>query len=1109
MEKKLTIFQKLGKLMMGDQGIGNTTNINTYNVQSDVLFTASSQDEYQTKALQAKQQHLLARQWKKASYDINNKSIAGLNNIKMMYRDADLMDAFPEIGTALDIVSEESCYIPNSGMMVNITSKSDRIKSILQDLFVNRLSINTILPMICRATCKYGNQFMLLNIDMNNGITGWKQLPVYEMERYENGMNNPYANAYTNLNNIDVDKEDATKFVWVGQNQYIPYRNWQIAHFRLLYDNIFLPYGCSMLNKARRHFRMLSMMEDMMLIYRLERSVERRVFKINVGAIDDADVPNYVQQVADNFKRTPIIDPMTGQLDLKKNILPVWRKTPIPLLDGRTITIEDLAKEYENGKTNYVYSIQDKTLQIVPGKVVWCGKNYTSKQMIKVTLDDDTYMVMAPEHEIVMRDGTKKRADKVSEGESVMPFYVECHKDSLKRMERYEKIYNPHSGKYEFTHRLIASELPKNNSNHNTVHHIDYNKYNNSPTNLMWCDFNEHHKMHSQVAKNNWANQEKRKSTIAKLSLSKLKYYQENPMSQIVKDKISQTLKNTFSDPKYNELFKRCGEYLTNYNRSNEGRKKITENNIKRDSYKALQPYNHSQLHKEHNEIRRKCKIDFWKNGDVESAKQKMRVCFDDFMWNKIREAILSKIIYNRITLLEYINTFLMEHLLEINTNKRLHKLQRISRQVLESRIREIGFNTISEYIDSIRKNHKIKHIEYINGDDVYCMTVIGPNNEDDRHNFALKTFINDDEYSMSGCFVSNCNTEDFFIPVRDSSEGSPIETLPAAQNLTAMDDIKFIEHKVLTALRIPKSFLNFEQEKGDGKNLSLLDVRFTRTVNRIQQSLLMELNKIAIIHLYLLGFTDDLTNFSLTMNNPSSQAEMLELDNMAKKVTTAKDAMTDGGSGIPLMSATRAWKQIMKWSDKEIEENLEELRLERALAAELERTTQIIKKTGLFDAVDNLYGEPGAEYSDGGEQGGGQSEDGAGGGGLGGGLDFGGDMGGEMDMGEEGEMDMDMAAAEGAEAPPSDNSNEPIGEAILRKTSKKIEERKKIIKKNLMERSKHYQDVLMKRLAERKKDTIRETLEKTELYSKTFLINEELNNISESLNTLVTSHNE
>ena len=664
MEKKLTIFQRLGRLMLGDK---NISNINTYQVQPDVLFKTSSPEEYKKKSLELKQQHLLAKQWKKANYDINNKSIAGLNNIKMMYRDADLMDAFPEIGTALDIVSEEVCFIPTHGFMVNVTSKSERIKSILQDLFINRLSINTLLPMIARATCKYGNQFMLLNIDKNNGIIGWKQLPVYEMERYENGLDSKFSNSYANLNNIDIDKEDSTKFIWMGQNEYIPYRNWQVAHFRLLYDNIFLPYGCSMLNKARRHFRMLSMMEDMMLIYRLERSVERRVFKINVGTIDDADVPTYVQQIADNFKRTPIVDPMTGQLDLRKNIL--------------------------------------------------------SQQ-------------------------------------------------------------------------------------------------------------------------------------------------------------------------------------------------------------------------------------------------------------------------------------------------------------------------------------------------------------------------------------------EDFFIPVREDGASSPIETLPAAQNLSAMDDIKFIQNKLLTALRIPKSFLNFEQEKGDGKNLSLLDIRFARTVNRIQQALLMELNKIAIIHLYLLGFTDDLTNFSLSMNNPSSQIEMLELENMAKKITTAKDAMTDGGNGIPLMSATRAWKQIMKWSDKEIEENLEELRLERALAAELERTSQIIKKTGIFDAVDNIYGEPGATYSDGEQNGeeGDMDMGGSPGGTSSGALDFGGDIGGEegMDMGSEGEMSMEAAASEGGES---------LGEAVMRKVSKKVEMKKNILRENLMLRSQYYQNLLLKRL-NKKNENVSESFQNTELYNKTFFINEELNNISSELNVFTSTLN-
>lgn len=677
MAKKPTIFQRINSMFSGNGAIANNYNVQRAN-PDDIIVKTKDKDEYDTAALQARQQHLLARQWKRAQYDITNRSLASLNEIKLMYREADLMDLFPEIGTALDIVTEECNYIGDSGCVINITSGSERVKAILQDLFVNRLSINVMLPMICRCMCKYGNDFLLLNIDDKNGVTGWKELPVYEIERYENGMENPYASAYTQLSNVNPYMQNSTKFVWVGTNEYIPYQDWQIAHFRLLYNSIFLPYGCSFLQKARRHFRLLSMMEDSMLVYRLERSVERRVFKINVGAIDEQDVPAYVQQIANEFKRTPIIDPMTGQIDLRKNIL---------------------------------------------------------------------------------------------------------------------------------------------------------------------------------------------------------------------------------------------------------------------------------------------------------------------------------------------------------------------------------------------------------------------------------------------------ANTEDFFIPVRSADDPNPIETLPAAQNLNAIDDIKFIQNKVFTALRVPKSFLNFEEAQGDGKNLSLMDVRFSKTVNRIQQALIMELNKVAIVHLILLGLTDELTNFAITMNNSSSQAEMLEIENLAKKITTAKDAITDGGNGIPLMSVTRAWKTILKWSDKEIADNLEELRLENALAGELKKTFQIIKRTGIFDPVDNVYGEAGAEYSDtpeegaddGGVMGGGGGSAGAA---IGGGdVDFGEeDMGGEeMDNGQEGEMNIENAANEdngGIEGGQPEQANENLGSRYMKKLLTETLRKQKKISLDLQRREKHYAELLKKKINEERIEKEKKgNVERIPLLNKNFLINEELDTLQKQLN--------
>ena len=845
-----TIFQRLGGVIKGHSGSSSVIdNFSSNTEPNKILFQTSDKEEYEKKLRTMSQDKFLSMQWIKAGYDNTEKTIQTKNQMHLLYYDCDLMDAWPEINAALDIMSEEACVVGSNGKMVNVTSSSERIRSILEDLFVNRLNINVMLPMITRSMCKYGNEFMLLNCNSENGVLGWRELPVSQIERLENGMVNPNVSVVSN--NMFNGNPDDTHFVWVGKNENLPYKNWQVSHFRLLSNSFFLPYGMSVLHGARRAWKMLSIMEDMMLVYRLERSIERRIFKIFVGNLDPQDVPAYVQQIANNFKRTPIIDPLTGQIDLRKNFMPVWRKTPIPLLDGRTITIEDLAKEYENGKINYVYSIQDKTKKIVPGKVVWCGKNYTAKKMIKITLDDGTYMSMAPEHEVIMRDGSKKRADELLSGESIMPFYRKVNENV------YELVYNPSSDKYESSFDLFSE------------------KSNN-------------------------------------------------------------------------------------------------------------------------------------------------------------------------------------ENLIELEKNKKCEVLK----------------------------------IEWIDGDDVYCMSVVGINGEDDRHNFALRTFYNDDTWCENGCFVSNSVDSDYFIPIRTENAPTPIESLPAAQNMTSMDDINYMENKVLAALRIPKSFLNFQEAQGKGQNLSIMDIRFSRKINKIQQAILMELNKIAIIHLYLLGFTDDLTNFSLSMNNPSTQIEAMELENLQKKLQIAQTALSDPGNGIPILSMHRTLREIMKMSDKEIADNINEIRLEKALAAELEKTSQIIKRTGIFDPVDNIYGEAGAEYT---EEGGGNEEGGDGFGGNGGPGGFGGaDFGSDLDTLDEpggdemGDIGGEMDSIDMNNAPSADEGSIPTMESIFMNNKPLITEYLERIKKT-----------------GNKKENIVE-LEKADIYDKNFFINEEMNYLISELNSIV-----
>ena len=661
--KNKTVFQRLGDVLT--RNTGNQEALERMNMfgttdPDTVLYQTTDKAAYDKKLKTLAQEKLMAMQWVKAGVDNTEKSLQAKSQMHLLYYDCDLMDAWPEINAALDIMAEEACVIGPNGNVLNISSKSERIRSILEDLFINRLKVNTELQMIARGTCKYGNEYMLLNLASKQGVLGWRELPTYQIERLENGAVSPNVPATL----YQGSDPDSTKFVWIGKNEATPYPLWQVAHFRLLSNSFYLPYGMSVLHGARRAWKMLSMMEDMMLVYRLERSVERRIFKVFVGNIDPADVPAYVQQIANNFKRTPMVDPITGQIDLRRN------------------------------------------------------------------------------------------------------------------------------------------------------------------------------------------------------------------------------------------------------------------------------------------------------------------------------------------------------------------------------------------FIDQ---------------------------------------------------------SSDFFIPVRTENAPTPIESLPAAQNITSMEDIQYMENKLLAALRIPKAFLNFQEAQGKGQNLSIMDIRFCRRINKIQQALLMELNKIATTHLYLLGFTDELTNFTLTMNNPSSQIEAMELENLQKRIQIAQTALQDTGNGMPIYSVHRTLREIMKMSDKEIADNINEIRLEKALSAELEKTSQIIKRTGIFDPVDNIYGETGAEYSEvdpNAEGGAGGPLGGGGGSPVGGGADFGSDIdalgepGGDMEgdiAGEADTVDMNQAPAADAGAPTMESNNpkgklmtetNPLFKAYMNHLKEKVESKNNI-------------------------------LTRADIYDKNFFINEEMNSLINELETFASSEDE
>jgi len=319
-EPKMTIFQRLTALFGAE---GPTVNRRTYTVDKKQILRTTSQADYDRTKLELQQGQYLANQWQKIESQLYSQAVYYEPTRLASYYDYESMEFTPELSAALDIVAEESCTISERGYMLNIYSESKRIKSILGDLFNNVLDIETNLPMWTRNTCKYGDNFVYLKIDPTKGIVGASQLPNIEIERMERGMK-----LYQHQTN---EEEREVKFLW--KNKTMEFNTWEIAHFRLLADDRRLPYGTSMLEKARRIWKQLLLAEDAMLIYRTSRAPERRVFKVYVGNMDDKDVEAYVQRVANKFKRDPIVDKDTGNVDLRYNQMAVDQDFFIPVRD--------------------------------------------------------------------------------------------------------------------------------------------------------------------------------------------------------------------------------------------------------------------------------------------------------------------------------------------------------------------------------------------------------------------------------------------------------------------------------------------------------------------------------------------------------------------------------------------------------------------------------------------------------------------------------------------------------------------------------------------------------------------------------------------------------
>ena len=237
------------------------------------------------------------------------------------------MENSADVASALNVYADESCASDENGRNFHIYSDNAQVQKALEELFYDVLNIEFNARRMVRNLVKNGDYFMYVEVVPDYGVINVEPLPVNEVEREEG-----------------FDKHDpyAVRFRLITRGgKYL--ENWQMLHFRILGNDLFLPYGTSILESARRPWRQLTMMEDSMLVYRLVRSPERRVFYVDVSAVHPNDIPSYMEAVKESMRGASVIEQQTGRQDFRYNPLAIDEDYFLPTRPNNQTKIESLA----------------------------------------------------------------------------------------------------------------------------------------------------------------------------------------------------------------------------------------------------------------------------------------------------------------------------------------------------------------------------------------------------------------------------------------------------------------------------------------------------------------------------------------------------------------------------------------------------------------------------------------------------------------------------------------------------------------------------------------------------------------------------------------------
>jgi len=700
---------------------------------------------------------------------------------------------------------------------------------------------------------------------------------------------------------------------WLNEENEVAISADNVVHLSLSegLDNNY-PFGNSLLETVFKVYKQKELLEDAIIIYRVQRAPERRVFYVDVGNMPSHLAMQFVERVKTEIHQRRIPSQTGGGqnvIDSSYNPLCLDLETKIPLLDGRTLTLNKLIEEFDQGKENWAYSCNPETGKVVPGVINWAGLTRKNTEVIKLTLDNGKTLTCTPDHKIPVFGKGFVEAKDITSTDSLISFEKQNQKISHNSNE-YEQVWDHSTKTWKWTHRIVG-EFFRNLDKHQeftfleenigkektVIHHKDYNRFNNDPRNLQYMNKTDHILYHASLKEDYWKNL----SANEKESLS---------------DKISGTLKlywkNMSDIERQNALYNiRKAQKKSVWMRQNDPITKASYG--KNQSIFRKKYINENPKFKEvlNNNLENRIKI---KNQELNLTFEMLQIVVDIVKTKSTNKNRVIELCDKNRELLELVKK---ENLTPLEYKNAQCKIDftKFGYSKLNRLIKKHGYKNWKHFTKSIDQfNHKVIKIEKIENRDTGTITIDGTERWHDYHTFAID----------SGIFVKNSINEDYFFPQTAEGRGSKVETLPGGTNLGEIDDLRYFTNKLVRGLRIPSSYLptgaddsNAQYNDGRVGTAYIQELRFNTYCERLQGLLVEEFDTEFKRFLLDKGVNIDTNMFNLKFQPPQNFAayRQSEIDNARIPTFTQMSA-------IPYISNRFAMKRFLGMTDEEIAEN-------------------------------------------------------------------------------------------------------------------------------------------------------------------------------------------